>query len=397
VWPPPPPRGGLLQLSERSSSHPLPCCITGGEMATTTSVLRRSVPNDNSCLFYALAYLCEGVNASPAVESRLRSLVADAVLADPDPETRALFLGKPVEEYARWIKNTFHWGGENEIVILAQHYGVEVAVVSCETLSVLVYGQEEATPRPRVYILYTGQHYDPLVGGSTADIPVEDETRQFAPGAAADVLGARDAAALEVARAHNLAAAKRAAQKRVTRIKCGGCGALLEDSAAFQAHCGEVEHDDDFCYDCEEVEVVIEAGEALPEGSIDLTDEDSFATFYANNCSSPLSLHWAGAIDLPETRPAGPYTTAEHAWHAARFLKSAPVRHFVLKLEFTLGAFVCVCPSAVMLLYLVTSSTINVCPCRSWRKKSHRRLPWTRCCGCRSHRATKGKKQTGKR
>ena len=36
------------------------------------------------------------------------------------------------------------------------------------------------------------------------------------------------------------------------------------------------------------------------------------------------------------------------------------------------------CPSAVTWLYLVTSSTVNVCPCRSWRKKSHRRLPWTR-------------------
>ena len=58
------------------------------------TVVRRVVPNDNSCLFYALAYLCEGASASPAVEQRLRGLAAEAVLKDPDPETRALFLGK---------------------------------------------------------------------------------------------------------------------------------------------------------------------------------------------------------------------------------------------------------------------------------------------------------------
>ena len=144
-------------------------------------LVRRSVPNDNSCLFYALAYLCEGAEASKAVETRLRKLVADIELNHPDPETRALFLEKPVAEYAEWIVNPFHWGGENEILTLATHYDVEVAVVSCESLSVLVYNQAEpgAERKGRAFILYTGQHYDPLVGAANADVPTAEELKVF--------------------------------------------------------------------------------------------------------------------------------------------------------------------------------------------------------------------------
>ena len=119
----------------------------------------------------------------------------------------------------------------------------------------------------RVFLLYTGQHYDPLVGAETPSTPTADETKVFPAGT--DLTDA----ALAIAAAHNTEAAKRAKQKRVKRLKCDGCGELLADNAAFQEHCGEVDHDDDFCYTCTEVEVVIEEGEQLPEGSIDLTDE----------------------------------------------------------------------------------------------------------------------------
>ena len=279
------------------------------------TVVRRVVPNDNSCLFYALAYLSEGASASPAVEQRLRGLAAEAVLKDPDPETRALFLGKPVTEYAEWIMDTFHWGGENEIITLAAHYGVEVAVVSCETMSILCYGQDPAASA-RIYILYTGQHYDPLVGACDTSTPVEEEAKKFGVGGSPEV----DAAALEIARQHNEEAAKRAKQKRVKRIKCGGCGALLADSAAFQEHCGEVEHDDDFCYDCEEVEVVIEADEALPEGSIDLTDEAKYFTFF-NSAMSEFSNFYPAAVTAPD---GVVYPSGEHWWQCAKYLETAP-------------------------------------------------------------------------
>ena len=58
-------------------------------------------------------------------------------------------------------------GGENEILVLAEHFKVEVTVVSCESMTTLTYG--EGQPNGRVHILYTGQHYDPLVGVGPAD------------------------------------------------------------------------------------------------------------------------------------------------------------------------------------------------------------------------------------
>ena len=36
----------------------------------------------------------------------------------------------------------------------------------------------------------------------------------------------------------------------------------------WQAHCEEVEHDDDFMYDCEEVEIVESIEDALPEARV---------------------------------------------------------------------------------------------------------------------------------
>ena len=73
-----------------------------GSMSVAT---RLRVPSDNSCLFSAVAALCETTAearvASAATQRELREVAARAVLDDPDAATRALLLGKPVDEYAR--------------------------------------------------------------------------------------------------------------------------------------------------------------------------------------------------------------------------------------------------------------------------------------------------------
>eukprot|EP00930_Biecheleria_cincta_P102327 TRINITY_DN94029_c0_g1_i1.p1 TRINITY_DN94029_c0_g1~~TRINITY_DN94029_c0_g1_i1.p1 ORF type:complete len:382 (+),score=73.60 TRINITY_DN94029_c0_g1_i1:176-1321(+) len=279
-------------------------------------MIRRTVPNDNSCLFYSLAYVCEdGKVASHAVEQGLRKIVADQVKSDPDPETRALFLGKPVDEYATWIMNTMHWGGENEIVVLAEHFKVEVAVISCEGMNKIVYGQGP-TATGRVYILYTGQHYDPLVAGAPGCTP--DMERRVHP------IGddaALEAAALQIAREHNVEAARKAAQKRVKKIKCSGCGVLLESNEAFQEHCMDesVEHPDDFAYTCEEVEVIYEGGEGVPEDTVDLTDESKVVTFYNSK-----SYGFSNFSDYPVQVNSVMYRTGEHAWQCLKYETSSP-------------------------------------------------------------------------
>jgi len=106
---------------------------------------------------------------------------------------------------------------------------------------------------------------------------------------------------------------RKASQRRAKKLKCGGCGALLNDSEAFAAHCGEVEHDDDFTYDCSEVEVVIEAGEALPEGSIDLNASDVHS--FNNNAMQVLSCLYPEAVKVRGRQ----YHSVEHFMLAAQF------------------------------------------------------------------------------
>ena len=131
------------------------------------------------------------------------------------------------------------WGGEHEIIALANHFRRRICVVSAD--ATLNYGSSG----PTVYILYTGTHYDPLVGLSSEGA----ETPQFLDGAGA----AFEAAARDIAVRHREKVARRDASEKIYRIRCCGCGAKLVDSDAFQAHCGEVEHGDDFAYECEDI------------------------------------------------------------------------------------------------------------------------------------------------
>jgi len=227
-----------------------------------------------------------------------------------------------VQEYADWIMNTHHWGGENEIVVLSAHYKVEVAVVSCEAFSTIVYGQGPSA-NGRIYVLYTGQHYDPLVAGALPNCSTDAEIKIQPVGDNAVL----DVAALAIAKKHVEEAARKAAQKRVKKIKCGGCDALLENSAAFQEHCMDenVQHGDDFAFDCSEVEVVYEEG-AVPEGTLDLTDTSKVYTFYNTQAYTFSNLHLT-----PVELEAVSYRTAEHAWQSLRFAGTSP--ELVLKIQ----------------------------------------------------------------
>jgi predicted NAD-dependent protein-ADP-ribosyltransferase YbiA (DUF1768 family) len=158
--------------------------------------------------------------------------------------------------------------------------------------------------RGRIYLLYTGQHYDPLVGADGTLVFPED-------GGDTDAL---ESSALSIAKEHNEAAARRAKEKRVNRLKCSGCGAILADAAAFQEHCGSVEHDDDFTYDCEQVEVVIGADEELPEGSVDLNAPDVHA-FYNVQGADAVSLSMRCAV-APFELHGKRYESLEVAWRA---------------------------------------------------------------------------------
>jgi len=184
---------------------------------------------------------------------------------------------------------------------------MEIAVVSLQGTYVLVYGEGNPNFKGRVYVLYTGTHYDPLVGVNDGEeAETEKQVRIFPLG---DEVA--KAMALEVARVEQQKADLKAMQRVRKVMKCGGCGALCDD---FQAHCEEVEHDDDFMYDCEEVEIVESIEDALPEGSIDLASPDvhSFyntrAATFSNMFERPVSIN---GVEWP---------SAEHYFQAQKFV-----------------------------------------------------------------------------
>ena len=130
-------------------------------MGQSVYVARRVMPDDNSCLFTAVAYIMEGyrskgpelrqVHAHDCAQARLgvpatrlpaaccrmqacrrgvclrppsplawcREVIAQTVLADTATYNEA-FLGKSPTEYAKWIKDSSKWGGAIELSILSQ-------------------------------------------------------------------------------------------------------------------------------------------------------------------------------------------------------------------------------------------------------------------------------------
>lgn len=117
-------------------------------VATAGALIRKLVPPDNHCLFTACAYLCEGITRPDALRvaaQRLRGVCARAVEEAADRADRLALLGfESAEAYSEWIRDEGHWGGEPELVALAAHFGVEIVVASCQSLSLL----KCAGPRP---------------------------------------------------------------------------------------------------------------------------------------------------------------------------------------------------------------------------------------------------------
>merc|ERR1711871_623309 len=98
-----------------------------------------------------------------------------------------------------------------------------------EAQYVLVYGQGNADYKGRVYVLYTGSHYDPLVGVNEGEENDTDkQVRIFALG---DEVG--QVFALDVARVEQQKAEEEKSKRRRKVLKCDGCGALCDDNDAF--------------------------------------------------------------------------------------------------------------------------------------------------------------------
>lgn len=115
--------------------------------------------DDNSCLFAAVAYVLCGKDKSQV--QMLRSLVADIIVSNPDEYSEAV-LGRSPVGYARWIKETKSWGGGIELAIFSSYFETEIASIDVSTRRVDLFGTG-SNFKQRVYLLYSGIHYDALV------------------------------------------------------------------------------------------------------------------------------------------------------------------------------------------------------------------------------------------
>lgn len=131
------------------------------EEGATGILTRKVVPADNSCLFTSVNLVMNEGIFDLAEALRLREVIAGIVSLDPVTYSEAV-LGKPNSSYCKWIRNKNSWGGGIELAILSQYYNTEIAVVDTQSGRVDRFGEDKQY-KDRVFLIYDGIHYDPLV------------------------------------------------------------------------------------------------------------------------------------------------------------------------------------------------------------------------------------------
>ena len=205
---------------------------------------RKRIAPDGSCLFTSIDYLVSGVERADCA-ANLRRLCVTAILSEPARFT-AETLGeqKSVSEYCEWITRFDVYGGANEIEILAEHFKVCIAVISCIPFSPagLLARYGDSSCERVAYVLYNGQHYDAIEG--------DNGVERIFRGTESD-----DAQAVALAETVKDERETELLTRLRKKLKCS-CGAIFETPALWQTHCGDAHADDeDFDYCCEEIEV----------------------------------------------------------------------------------------------------------------------------------------------
>jgi len=122
---------------------------------------RKVVPANNSCLFTSINCCMSDGRLDLEVAPLMRDIIVGAVSSQPALYSEVL-LGKPNAEYCQWILKGESWGGAIEVSILSKYYAVEIDVVDTQSGRIDRFGEDMEYPK-RIFLLYDGIHYDPLV------------------------------------------------------------------------------------------------------------------------------------------------------------------------------------------------------------------------------------------
>ncbi len=136
--------------------------------------IRRFVDADNSCLFSSIGYLIDHNNFNEMTKLQYRQLLVN-YLEDNEVENGMLEIPKP--DYIENIQNPTTWGGAIELKLFSDMFQLEIASIDVQSNRVDIFGQDKNYPQ-RIYVLYNGVHYDPLVMAYTEDS--KDDITNFA-------------------------------------------------------------------------------------------------------------------------------------------------------------------------------------------------------------------------
>ena len=136
------------------------------------SLVLRIMPDDNSCLFRAVA---SAVMPGIDTMNELRSVVAQTIQANPDKYSKVVLDNKEPDDYCRWIQTEAAWGGQIELDILSRHFDVEICSIDVQRLRVDRYNEGVSS---RCLLVYSGIHYD-TIAFSPFGLPPEYDVKIF--------------------------------------------------------------------------------------------------------------------------------------------------------------------------------------------------------------------------
>lgn len=193
------------------------------------TLVLRIMPDDNSCLFRAIS---SAVMSDLDAVTELRSIVAEAIQADPERFNKAVLDNKDPNKYCRWIRSQDSWGGQVELLILSQHFQVEICSIDVQTLRVDRYN-EGATQR--CFVVYSGIHYD-TIALTLPGLPPEQDIKQFESPIKEEILPQAVALCRKLQEQHYFT------DTAAFQLKCHDCGAMLVGERGATEHASQTGH-----------------------------------------------------------------------------------------------------------------------------------------------------------
>ena len=115
-------------------------------------IKKKDIPADNSCLFNAVNFAINGSAENPEI---IRDIIVSEISSNPD-QYNAAILGRPPEEYCKWISNKETWGGGIELSILSKFFNIQIGVADIQFITIEYFGNSNKC----IYLLYNNIHYD---------------------------------------------------------------------------------------------------------------------------------------------------------------------------------------------------------------------------------------------